>query len=249
MPDNSPSETNLVVAMDTSGDVCSVAVAQGGSLVSEHIFRHGMHLSERLLDHVTAVLSDANLAPSGVDLFAVGLGPGSFTGTRIGVMTMKTFASLLNIPIYGIDSMAAMARAYNGIRETLVAPMHPCRAGTVYTGLYDVSSGEPEAIRASDALTIAELAAAALSYPFESLLFCGTASLKYRAELETALGDGVRRAIFGDVMFPRASDIAAMASTKRRQGVEPDDALALVPHYVSPPPITMPKMQGVEGRK
>ncbi len=242
MPAEANTTSDLVLAMDTSGDVCSVAAARGGLLISEHIFRHGMHLSERLLDHVTAVLADAGAQPSDVDLFGVGVGPGSFTGTRIGVMTIKTFGSLLNRPIYGIDSLAAIARAYSGIRDTLVVPMHPCRAGTVYTGLYDVSDGEPEPVCGPDALTIDELASAAIRSEFTSLLFCGVASVKYRAELTTSLGDQAGRAIFGDIMYPRASDIAVMALIRRSSGLDPDDALALVPHYISPPPITMSKL-------
>ena len=99
MPDEAPTDSSLALAMDTSGDVCSIAVLRGGKLISEHIFRHGMHLSERLLEHVEAVLADADAKPAEVDLFGVGLGPGSFTGTRIGVMTLKTFAFMLERPI------------------------------------------------------------------------------------------------------------------------------------------------------
>jgi tRNA threonylcarbamoyladenosine biosynthesis protein TsaB len=196
-----------------------------------------------LLDHVTAALRDADAQPENVDLFAVGIGPGSFTGTRIGVMTLKTFASLLQRPIYGIDSLAAMARAYSGVRDTMVVPMHPCRAGIVYTGMYDLSSGEPNPLLIPDALAISDLAQAALNSVFRTLLFCGTASVKYRTELESALGREIGRAVFGEVMYPRASEVAAMAVSRRAAGIDPDDVLALTPHYVSPPPITMPKVR------
>jgi len=236
-----PELSQLVLAMDTSGDVCSVAAMRDGRLVSEHIFRHGMHLSERLLDHVTAVLGDANASPADVALYGVGIGPGSFTGTRIGVMTLKTFASLLNRPIYGIDSLAAMAQSYSGVQKTLIMPMYPCRAGSVYAGLYDVSSGHPVDIQVPAALSIADLAAAAVSSSYTSLLFCGIGSVKYRDEMEAALGVHRDRAVFGGALFPRSSDIAAMAYYRSSAGIEADDPLALVPHYVSPPPITMPK--------
>lgn len=241
-------DLELVLAMDTSGDVCSVAVVRAGLLISEHTFRHGMHLSERLLDHVTAVLSDADAKPEDVELFVVGVGPGSFTGARIGVMTIKTFASVLERPVYGIDSLAAMAMAYAGVRDTIIIPMHTCRSGIVYTGFYDVSSGQPEIILEPSALTIAELAAASAAASFPTLLFTGPALARYRDDLVAALGDQSARADFGKVSYPRASDEAAIGIAKHSRGVPPDDALELVPQYVSPPPITMPKVQRVEGR-
>lgn len=241
MSENTGVDISLVLAIETSGDVCSVASLRSGLLVSEHIFRHGMHLSERLLEHVDAVLSDADAQPEDVDLFAVGLGPGSFTGTRIGVMTIKTFALLLRRPVYGIDSLAAMAQAYAGVRDTLIVPMHPCRSGIVYTGLYDASKDVPETIHEPCALSILDLANIASATAYHTLCFVGTASVKYRAELLSSLGSNASRAVFGEVMYPRASDVGSFAMAKVRVGFQADNALNLVPQYVSPPPITMPK--------
>lgn len=232
---------HTLLAMDTSGDVCSVACLRNGQLISEHTFRHGMHLSERLLEHVTAVLQDTSVLAQDVTAFAVGLGPGSFTGARIGVMTMKTFASLLDRPLYGVDSLAAIARAYLGLNDVLIIPMHPCRAGIVYTGLYDASTNQPAMILKPSALAISELVAEATKLSYSKLLFTGQALDKYRGDLQQALGSALDRALWGSTTFPRASDVGAIAWARITLGIPPDDPLSLAPQYVSPPPITMPK--------
>ena len=66
--------------MDTSGDVCSVAVLRNGQFVTEHAFRHGMHLSERLFEHIEGVLQEADAVLDDVTAFAVGAGAGIVYG-------------------------------------------------------------------------------------------------------------------------------------------------------------------------
>ena len=230
-----------MLALDTSGDVCSLATVTNGKLTAEINFRHKMHLSERLMDHVTAVLNGADAQIEDVTAFAVGLGPGSFTGTRIGVMTMKTFASLTGKPLYGVDSLAAMALSYSGAADTVVIPMLPCRNGIVYTGVYDVSSGSAITIAQPDSLTIAELAELALKSTSGSLLFTGTAVDRYYEQLLEALGSEQYRASRGNIESPKALGIASLALARIAASDLGDDPLSLVPSYISPPPITMPK--------
>src|SRR4051794_40991599 len=119
------SAPDLILAMDTSGDVCSVAVFRLGRLQAELAFRHEMHLSERLIAHVDLLLKETSARLADVDCFVVGRGPGSFTGTRIGVMTMKTFAFVQEKPIVAINGLEAMAAEYCGVTGLVVTPVHP----------------------------------------------------------------------------------------------------------------------------
>src|ERR1051326_1892282 len=121
----------ILLAMETSVDVCGAAVFRNGLLAAEHTFRHGMHLSERLMAHLDAVLKEADATLEQVEAFAVGIGPGSFTGTRIGVMTMKTLASVRERPLVGISGLAALAHEYTGLHGVAVTSLIPCRAGVV----------------------------------------------------------------------------------------------------------------------
>jgi tRNA threonylcarbamoyladenosine biosynthesis protein TsaB len=231
----------LLLALETGGDVCGVAATRDGQFLAEVAFRHEMHLSERLMGHLDTLLKDCAATLADVRAFAVGIGPGSFTGTRIGVMTLKTLAAVLEKPVYGVSGLDALAAEYAGLRAAVVAPMLPCRAGVVYTRLFRVETPAPEPLAEPAALPIAELAARLAAYPDAPLLCCGPAAARYTAELRSALGDSADRLSVGAALFPRAALIARLADLRRAFGDTPDDPLALVPLYISPPPITLPK--------
>src|SRR5579884_2574327 len=98
-----------MLAIETSGDTCSVAVAEDGEVVAQLEFQHRFHLSERLMSHIQTLLAAADTSLEQIDAFAVGTGPGSFTGGRIGVMTAKTLAAATGKPLYGVNALEAMA--------------------------------------------------------------------------------------------------------------------------------------------
>ena len=231
----------LTLAMDTSGDVCSVATLRGDALISEHTFRHGMHLSERLMEHVDAVLTDAEATIEQVDKFAVGIGPGSFTGTRIGVMAMKMLAALFHKPLIGVNGLEALAFPYSGLSSILVLPMLPCRAGVVFTCSFDVSESVPRAISEPAAVPIAELSGLVKGKGYSQAIFCGAALNASAESILEALADIEGFASLGNAEFPRAADIGRLVTSRDFSGSGSVDPLTLVPLYVSPPPITMPK--------
>src|SRR5579871_1570751 len=233
----------VLLAMETSGDVCSVAVFREGRFVAEHTFRHGMHLSERLMGHVDAVLRDGDVTLAHVTAFAVGIGPGSFTGTRIGVMTIKTLAAVLEKPVVGIGSLDALAAEYLGLAEVCVVPILPCRAGVVYTCPLMVSEARPHPISEPAALSLAELAALLVEREPQSVLFCGEAVGRYAAGLQELLSDAPFPVSFGQVRFPRASLVAQLAHDRLQINPAGEDVLSLVPLYISPPPISAPKQE------
>jgi tRNA threonylcarbamoyladenosine biosynthesis protein TsaB len=222
----------LILAIETSADVCGVAVARGGVLLSAHTLRHRMHLSERLLDHVDAVLRDADADLRAVDAFAVGIGPGSFTGVRIGVMTAKTLADIQAKPLYGVRSLEAIASRYVGLPDTVVTVILPCRAETVFCGFFDVTGdinplGEPEMLPLDEVIVRA--------HGLNHVLMCGQAASRFSDRLSKA---GLA---IGSTDDPSAVEIARLAWTRIQAGDAGDDSFALVPLYMAPPPITMPK--------
>lgn len=234
------SDLQLLLALDTSGDICSVAVHSDGRLISEHTFRHGMHLSERLLEHVEAVLRDADTSLQHVSALAVGVGPGSFTGTRIGVMTAKTWAAVLQKPLYGIGSLDAIAFTYCGVGETYALPLLPCRAGIVFASLFDVAGAAPVALAPPTAVPLDELL---VLLPIDSrpIVVCGNGIDRYQTELEALIAGANRPIFLGEARVPRAAHIASIAYQRQQRGDPGEEAMNLVPLYVSPPPISQPK--------
>src|SRR5512136_810025 len=99
----------LILALDTSGDVCTTAILNGTALVAQTVFRHRMDLLQRLAANVKWLLDDAGLSVQDVDAIAIALGPGSFTGLRIGVTTAKGLAYATGKKIVGLPTLDAIA--------------------------------------------------------------------------------------------------------------------------------------------
>jgi tRNA threonylcarbamoyladenosine biosynthesis protein TsaB len=200
-----------------------------------------MHLSEQLIAHIDALLKTVSATIRDIDCFAVGIGPGSFTGTRIGVMTVKTFAYFHNVPIFAVNSLETIAAEYAGLPQTIVTPILPCRRGVVYACPYAVERDEPEALAKPDAYSFADLGLLLNALDPKPALFCGPAARSYAIELRAALGVRAEEAAFGAAEYPRAAVIGRLALTRLSVGAAPADPLAVTPLYISPPPITLPK--------
>ena len=237
----------LTLALETSGDVCSVALLHGEELLTELIFRHSMHLSEKLMTHIDLILRESGFELESVSDFAAGVGPGSFTGTRIGVMTLKTLSYLTGKPIWGIGSLDTIAFEYRGLKRTLIVPMIPCRKGTVFAGGYQSDASAPQTLLKPDAYLLEdmgrEVAEKLRELQLESVLFCGPAVEKYEFELAALSKELDFNMALGSVRYPRASSVGQMAYLSSLEGASPGDAISLVPLYISPPPITMPKVR------
>src|SRR5262245_54221583 len=100
-----------ILGMETSGEICGVAIVDGEGLVGELRFRHRMQLSERLLPGIEALREQVGISLGDLEGIAVSTGPGSFTGLRIGVTTAKTLAWALGVPVAGVGTLHALAAA------------------------------------------------------------------------------------------------------------------------------------------
>jgi tRNA threonylcarbamoyladenosine biosynthesis protein TsaB len=235
-------QTSTLVAIETSGDLCGVALLRDGALTVEQTFRHDMHLSEGLLDTLHTVLQFGGLSLADVTALAVGIGPGSFTGTRIGVMTAKTLAAVREIPLYGVISLEGLAWAYRGLLDVRIVPIIPCRTGVVFTARYDVSGTTLVGETVPDALPLDALVEQLASASVSRILLCGAAVPRYGEELVARLSAHGIRVSLGDERSPCAALNGRLAHQHILAGRPSDPPFDLVPLYISPPPITMPKI-------
>lgn len=125
-----------VLALDTSTFVGTVAVLRDGELLAEWSASVRASHGETLLPHLARVLEHAELKLSQIDLFAVGLGPGSFTGVRIGVATAKGLALAEKKPLVGVTSLRVIARGMSA--GSLRAVAVDAHKGEVYCALYEL---------------------------------------------------------------------------------------------------------------
>lgn len=235
------------LALDSTTDISSIALTDGPEVLAEHNFRHHMDLSRRLMPNIVALLRDCGLAMSDIQAVGVSLGPGSFTGLRIGVVTAKTLAQTLGIPIAGIVTLDLLARQFDYLPGALVCPLIKVRKGEVYHAFYRTAAGSVERITEYDAgpiddvIKLAQTEWTATPSPSKgegrgegdmptTIIFCGDALAANLPVLREGLGGRVIEAPAW-LSYPKASTIGRLAVEKIEAG-EADDPLSLVPFYI-----------------
>ncbi len=130
---------SLILNIETSTTLCSVSLAKEGKILACKEMNEGFTHAENLHVFIEQVLADSGKSTKDLDAIAVGSGPGSYTGLRIGVSAAKGLAYALNIPLIGVNTlqtMAAMAVKKNQA-DILFCPMLDARRMEVYTAVFD----------------------------------------------------------------------------------------------------------------
>lgn len=130
----------MILGIDTATKVCSVALTKDGQVLAEKNSADGMVHSRRLLPEIDALLKEANVTKQTIDLVAVSMGPGSFTGLRIGLATAEAFAYAQKKFLHGVDTLTALA--YNIKTDKLISPVIDAQKGNYYQALYQWQNGD-----------------------------------------------------------------------------------------------------------
>ena len=190
-----------VIGIDTSTAYASVALTRGAAVLVEEARgpdeagrpRH----AELLLEAVEACVGESG-GWEVVDSIAVGLGPGSFTGLRIGIATARALAQARELPIAGVSSLAALARGIGERPEAEGRPRLPvldARRGQAFAAIHEANGAQARGPFLAEPEELAAAAAALEPPP----LAAGEGSVRFRSELEAAGavvpadGDGVHR--------------------------------------------------------
>ena len=170
-----------ILAVDTSTAVCGVAVCHDGKIVSEYILNDGNTHSHKLVPMIDEVMRGLSLKAEDFDAFAGVTGPGSFTGLRIGIVTVKAMALAAGKPVIGITSLDSLAFGNSGI-DQYICPMIDARNNQVYTAVYEgrENGDVPKRLTEYMAVPIEELSLM-LQKDFigKNIIICGDASEKY----------------------------------------------------------------------
>jgi tRNA threonylcarbamoyladenosine biosynthesis protein TsaB len=146
-----------ILALDTSGSAATAAVSIDGYMIGELTIRNGKTHSQKVIPMIQSLLAMLDLKPADIHLLSVANGPGSFTGLRIGVVTMKAFAYALNIPLVEVPTLMALACTL-GETDGLVCPMMDARNRQVFTGIYQIDGDTVSARHQDCGIPIEELA-------------------------------------------------------------------------------------------
>lgn len=128
-----------VLCIDTSSKLCSVAILEDTTLINKLELDNGLTHSETLMPLIKKLLNECNLNLSDIDLLVSDIGPGSFTGIRIGVATCKAFSDSLDIPCFGVTSLEVLA--YNIKKDGLICSTIDCKNDNCYFALYELKNG------------------------------------------------------------------------------------------------------------
>lgn len=193
-----------ILSIDTSSKICGVAILEDNNLINSIDMDTGLTHSESLMPLISELLEKTNLSLKDIDLLVCDQGPGSFTGIRIGIATVKAFHDSLDIPYIGISSLEALA--YNTENSTLsakrldsikyVCSIIDCKNDNCYFALYERKRGifetliEPHAESIDCALSILN------SYCNDTLennniLFLGDGAVTYKEKIGQTFSNNI----------------------------------------------------------
>jgi tRNA threonylcarbamoyladenosine biosynthesis protein TsaB len=214
----------ILLSVDTSTTSCSVALFNGDRLLAEAVYAEGKTHSRHLMSMIRRILESCRCVPMDIGGIAVTRGPGTFTGLRIGISTVKGLAAATGAPVVGISSLAALAYPFL-LLDCPVVALIDARRGEVYHAQYRGVTGTAEsATRPS----VCAPEAAAAQMP-ENALLVGSGAVLYREVFETRCSH-IR---FADTTqhVIRAASVGMLALGRFNQH-DVDTIGALIPEYV-----------------
>ena len=220
-----------LLAVETSTLTGAVALLEAGGVVAESRVSVAVTHGERLVAAIDGVLRAARWGLAEVEAFAVALGPGSFTGLRIGLSTVKGLAFATGKPVVGVPTLDALAWALPFCAYP-VCPVLDARKNEVYTGLYRTLEGRLEVLAAPRAVPPATLAEELRTSTEGPLVFVGDAVLPFSSVLTEILGTRARLAP-ADLRLPSAVTVGELGGWALGRG-EAADPATLVPLYLRP---------------
>ncbi|MGI8858318.1 MAG: tRNA (adenosine(37)-N6)-threonylcarbamoyltransferase complex dimerization subunit type 1 TsaB [Thermomicrobiales bacterium] len=222
--------SGLVLALDTSSDIIGYAIADGDRLLAEAMWRGQRQGTAMMLAAVMRALEALELTQDDLGAVAVAIGPGSFSGLRVGMGIAKGLALGLGIPIVGIPTLAVTAEPFRSSGRP-ICTMIPAGRGRFAYAVFTEQAGTFRAVAPATHGTAPEIGTALAGYP--AVIVCG--------EFDDATATVIAAASPGAIIPPagvrerRPGALAAMAMRRILAG-ETDDLVALEPIYLHTSP-------------
>ena len=229
-----PNKLIMLLAIDTSTRSASVALADGGQVVSVRAWSSPVNHSTELMPAVAQILEGRGVRPGDLEAVAVALGPGGFSALRTGVSAAKGLCLAVGLPIAGIGSLDLEAYLFRHSGMTVCALLEAGR-GEAASALISARGERLREDRISGSESLLDEIEGVEDGP---ILFCGEALSGWEEEIGQKLG---RRAVLCHAPpSARAGSLAALAWQRVAAG-DSDDLDALQPEYLRMPSIGEPK--------
>ena len=177
----------LIFGIDSCCMSATAALMSDDVMVAETVINHHRTHSQMMMPQIEEMFRLSGTDPNDVDAFAAAVGPGSFTGVRIGVATAKAMAQAADKPCVAVSTLEALAFG-SAFFDGIISPLLDARRGQVYNAVFKGGNGSLERICADRALTLDELIAE-LREGTKNVIFMGDGVLVYRDILRERLGD------------------------------------------------------------
>jgi tRNA threonylcarbamoyladenosine biosynthesis protein TsaB len=238
----------LVLALDTTTRAGSMALGRDGAVIEVFVGDSLRPHAERLPLDIIRLLERQGLTPADVDVFAVAIGPGSFTGLRIGIAAIQGLAFATSRPVVGVSALEALAHAVSDVARAGLMPRvgvwMDAQRDEVYSAVYERAEGDgPARLRTVDDPAVGEPRATALRWHALAagawFPVAGDGAVRYRQVLEEVAGPEVH------VIDPPplAPSIAALGAARARAGE------AAAPHAIRPLYIRRPDAELARDRR
>ena len=143
-----------ILSIDTTSSVCSVSLLENDQVMDENILDNGKTHSENMMPLLDELLKRNNVDISEIEFISVCVGPGSFTGIRIGISTIKAFAEVLNIKIASVTSLETLSRNEIAEEGQVIVPLIDARNNQVYAAVFDSNYNQIEDNMADDIVNV-----------------------------------------------------------------------------------------------
>lgn len=223
----------LVLAIDSATPVAGVALVSDRAVIREEFVNFKKNHSEILLPLIHTVLQESECTWHDLTALAVSLGPGSFTGLRIGMATVKGLSLATGLPIVGIPTLDMLASSVAGT-EAVVTVLLDARKQEVYCCHYDVRNTDPrpltEMVACPPDMAAHQAIALANQYGREKIILLGDGFYPYQELFRSYLGERLLE-VPSHLMLPRAAALGYLACKKAASG-HMENAHSILPIYI-----------------
>lgn len=216
-----------ILAVDSSSVTASVAITENGKVLAENFINNGLTHSQTLMPMVKKTINESGISVKDIDLFAITHGPGSFTGVRIGIASVKGMADALNKKCLPISTLEAIAEPLKN-EDVIACAVMDARCNQVYTAIFN----NGERLCDDKAVLIDELGEELKQYD-KRIVFIGDGSVLCYDKLHEIIQDC--DVADEKIRYVHGESIGFVAENKIKNGEEPINSANLVPFYLRLP--------------
>ncbi len=216
-----------ILSVDSSSITASVAITENGKVLAENFINNGLTHSQTLMPMVEKTINESGISVKDIDLFAITHGPGSFTGVRIGIASVKGMADALGKKCLPISTLEAIAEPLKN-DDVIACAVMDARCNQVYTAIFNKGNRLCE----DKAILIDELGEELEQY-HKKIVFIGDGSVLCYDKLHEI----IQNCDIADekIRYVHGSSIGFVAENKIENGEEPINPANLVPFYLRLP--------------